>query len=298
MTTNLEEHLAAGMRQETRGIALTDDVLGRARRGYRRRAAVTRLGYGLGVVAVAGALAAGLVLNAPEEEKKAPSIAQQESPALRLANAATASNSTSYRIRFETKAWAETDGKRHPEGPPVVWEGAFDPNTATGYAKSPFEWGVTTELLINGTRYVGTEPRADGKLPPGEHEQYSLYGQYPGTHDRLAYSAAEMPVLNAAAPDPAGLLKALREANATVTEKPDGILSFSYATTADQGSQTFKGDVTLDGNGRIATMVVVATWETTIKKRLDKGEITMTTRFSDWGLPVTVERPARVQPVK
>ncbi|GIJ68057.1 hypothetical protein [Virgisporangium ochraceum] len=295
MTTDLEEHLAAGMRQETRGIALTDDVLGRARRGYRQRAAVTRLGYGLGVVAVAGALAAGLFVTAPEQTSDE-TVAQQ-SPALRLANAATASNSTSYRIRFETKARASSDGVQQPEGPPVVWEGAFDPNTATGYAKSSFEWGVTTELLIKGTRYVGTEPRADGKLPPGEHEQYSLYGQYPGTHDRLTYGAAEMPVLNAAAPDPAGLLKALREADATVTEKPDGTLTFSYATTADHGSQTFKGDVTLDGTGRIASMVVVATWETTIKKRLDKGEVMMTTTFSDWGLPVTVERPAKVQPV-
>jgi hypothetical protein len=297
MTTHLEEHLAAGMRQETRGIALTDDVLGRARRGYRRRAAVTRLGYGLGVVGVAGALAAGLVLDAPDRERKPPSIAQQESPALRLANAATASNSTSYRIRFESKGWAETDGTRHPEGPATVWEGAFDPNTRTGYARHTFEWGVMTELLINGTRYVGTEPRADGKRPPGEHEAYSLYSQYPGTHDRLVYGAAEMPVLNAAAPDPAGLLKALREANATVTEKPDGTLTFSYATATNEGSQTFTGDVTLDGNGRIASMVVTVAWESTVKKRLDKGEFVMTTTFSDWGLPVTVERPAKVQPV-
>jgi hypothetical protein len=56
--------------------------------------------------------------------------------------------------------------------------------------------------------------------------------------------------------------------------------------------------VTLDGSGRIEKLVVTATWETTVKNRLDRGEFVMTTTFSDWGLPVTVERPAKVQPAK
>jgi hypothetical protein len=182
------------------------------------------------------------------------------------------------------------------------WEQLTEAETAgmlgcsVGNVKSTASRGVTTELLINGTRYWGTEPRPDGRKPPGTHEEYSLYGQYKGRYEGLTYGASEDPVLGTVAPDPAGLLKALREAKATVTGKPDGTLGFTYSTTRDKDSQTFTGDVSLDANGRIAKMVVVALWETTIKNRLDRGEATMTTEFSDWGLPVTVERPARVIP--
>jgi hypothetical protein len=297
MTTNLEEHLAAGMRQEMRGVALTGDVLGRARRRYRRRAAMVRLGYGLGVVGVAGALVTGVALSggAPERtpDKAAP-ITRAESPALRLANAATASDGVSYRIKFTSQAWAIVDGKRSGPGEPTVTEGAFDPKTATGYARTPNEFGILTELLINGTRYQGTEPRPDGKPLTGDHEAFSVYGQHPGTFDRLDWGLSGNPVLGATAADPAELFKALRDANAVITENPDGTLHFRY--TRDES--VYDGDVTLDGNGRISRVAIAGTWESTIKGRLDKSEFVMTIEFSDYGLPVTVERPAKVVPFK
>jgi hypothetical protein len=60
----------------------------------------------------------------------------------------------------------------------------------------------------------------------------------------------------------------------------------------------YDGDVTLDGNGRISRVAIAGTWESTIKGRLDKSEFVMTIEFSDYGLPVTVERPAKVVPFK
>ncbi|GAA0935555.1 hypothetical protein [Virgisporangium aurantiacum] len=298
MTTNLEEHLAAGMRQEMRTVTLTDDVLGRARRRYRRRAAMVRLGYGLGVIGVAGALVAGLTLNGDSlnggTAEKAPPIARADTPALRLANAATASDGVSYRIRFTSRGWAIEDGKRTGPGTPTVTEGAFDPRTTTGYARTVVEYGIFTELLINGTRYQGTEPRPDGKTPTGDHEPYSVYGQHPGTFDRLDWGLYQMPVLGATAADPTALLKALRDADATITENPDGTLHFKYIN----GESVYNGDITLDGNGRIAKVAIAGTWESTIKGRLDKSESEMTIEFSDYGLPVTAERPAKVVPFK
>ena len=292
MTTNLEEHLAAGMRQEMRTVTLTEDVLGRARRRYRRRTAMLRLGYGLGVIGVAGALVAGVALSGGTPEK-APAVAET-SPALRLANAATASDGVSYRIRFTSQAWAIEDGKRTGPGTPTVTDGAFDPKTASGYARTAVEYGIFTELLINGTRYQGTEPRPGGKTPSGEHEPYSVYGQHPGTFDRLDWGLYQMPVLGATAADPTALLKALRDANATITENPDGTVHFSYTN----GESVYNGDITLDGNGRIAKVAIAGTWESTVKGRLDKSESEMTIEFSDYGLPVTVERPAKVVPFK
>lgn len=298
MSTNLEEQLVAGMRQEVQGVTLTNDVLGRARKRHGRRAALVRLGYGLGVIGVAGALVAGVTLNgAPADKPPAAADNPATSPALRLAGAATATDSTSYRITYGSKGSATRDGK--PAGSAVQpnWEGAFDPKTNTGYARQSLEHGVLTEILVNGTRYIGTEPRPDGVKPTGEHEAFSVYGQYPGTHDRLSFGLGAAGVVAATTPDPTGLLRALKEANATTTEKPDGTLHFRY-TVKDTATSVYDGDVTLDGNGRISKVVITGTWESSVKGFLDKGEFVMTLQLSDFGLPVTAERPAKVQPVK
>jgi hypothetical protein len=60
MNIRLEEDLAEGMRAYAGRLRLTGDVLGAAARRHRRRRAVRRSAYAAGVVALAGALAAGL----------------------------------------------------------------------------------------------------------------------------------------------------------------------------------------------------------------------------------------------
>jgi hypothetical protein len=304
MTTDLEDQLTAGMHQHVRDLTLTGDVLGRARRRYRRRSAVVRLGYGLGVIGVAGALAVGVtVASGGTDPGGAPPVAgdrpgaKAQPPALRLANAAAATNDTSYRITVSQGGSATRDGAPFGSSPmAVTWEGAFDPRTDTGYARSAFEWGVRTELVINGTRYVGTEPRADGAKPPGEHEAYSRYGQYPGTYDRLSLDDANS-VLGTSSPSPTSLLETLRKVDAGVTEKPDGTLHFEYALANNDGKSFLRGDVTIDA-GRITKIAITGTWESTVKRHLDQGEFSTTIEFADFGLPVTVERPADVVPVR
>jgi hypothetical protein len=176
-----------------------------------------------------------------------------------------------------------------------VCEGAFDPMTATGYVRCPQDDSVMVELLIDGTRYMGGEPPL-GALPPDKTpggEVYGRYGQYPGKHDRLSYGD---PVLGAAAPDPAALFKALQQANATVTQNPDGSYHFGYSTQTDQGSTSTAGDVVLNADGRIAKVTVDGTWQSTVKGRLDTGTFHTTVELSDYGLAVHVDRPADVVP--
>ena len=61
MSINLEEQLAAGMREHISDLAVDGGaVLGRATRRHRRRTAVIRTAYALGVAGLAGVLAVGL----------------------------------------------------------------------------------------------------------------------------------------------------------------------------------------------------------------------------------------------
>ncbi|GAA4257017.1 hypothetical protein [Dactylosporangium darangshiense] len=292
MTTDLEEQLSAGMREHTAGLALSGDVLGRATRNHRRRAATVRAGYALGVAGLAGVLAAGLTLgggggaNDPAPKAAPPSVAQAQTPSLRLAAAAAASDDISYRIRLSSGAKGAQ---------PLVYEGAFDPRTDTGYLRSTQEAGVLTELLIDGTRYIGTE-RIPGHEPEGEHERYGRYAQYPGRYDRLSYDLSEQAVLGSTTADPASLFRALQAANATISQNPDGTLHFRIVQQSATDKIVQDGDVTLDANGRIARIAIAGTWESTAKGRLDKGEFTTTLELSDYGLAVTAQRPADVVP--
>jgi hypothetical protein len=285
MNTDLEERLSESMHHTVDGIALTSDVLGRATRRHQRRTTTIRIGYALGAAGLAGVLAAGLALGngaTPRQDAgKAPAV-QAQPASLRLVNAAAASDNISYRIRLKTG---------------LTYEGAFDPRTATGYVRAPQDDSVMTELLIDGTRYVGGE-RPLGKLPSdkGPGETYGRYGQYPGKYDRLSLYGGSDTVLGAAAPDPAALFKALRKANAATTENPDGTLHFEYATKSKDGSSTTSGDVTINADGRIAKVALAEKWQSTAKGRLDTGTVTATLELFDYGLKVTVERPTDVVP--
>jgi hypothetical protein len=283
MTTDLEEQLTAGMREQVTGTAMSADVLGQATRRFRRRAATVRVGYALGVAGLAGALAAGLTLGGTSQPGggKAP-IVQAQPASVRLVNAVKASGAISYRVRLTTDYF--------------TFEGAFDPRTATGYVRSANDAGILTELLIDGTRYIGTEPPAKGPKPTGEHEAYGRYGRYPGKYDRLSYGGEGGPVLGAAAPDPAGLLEALAKVDAVVTDKGDGTLRFEYTQRTKDGSTFTSGVVALDGAGRIAKVAIGGTWESTAKGSRQAGKFTTTTELSDYGVAVKVERPTDVVP--
>jgi hypothetical protein len=299
MTTDLEEQLRAGMRQEVAGITPSGDVLGAATRRYRRRAAAVRLGYAMGVAGLAGAVAVALTggVGAPgQPDTGGPSAAQPLPASRKLANAAAASDNISYRVRLTISATAATDGAPSGGGVSEQYEGAFDPRTATGYTRTTTEAGVITELLIDGTRYIGTEPLPHGRSPAGTHETYGRYGQYQGKYDRLSFGLSAHPVLGATTADPPTLLKALQQVNATTSENPDGTLHFQYRQESTDGVTVTSGDVTLDADGRIAKVTLTGSWQSTVKGRLDTGDYTMSLELSDYGTVVTVTRPTEVVP--
>ncbi|GAA4569374.1 hypothetical protein GCM10023176_25810 [Micromonospora coerulea] len=266
-------------------------LLDRGRQARRRRTttmvSATCALVALGV-ATAAIVAAMPTSGRPGVTAEASSRPEPASPAMELVSAVTASQNISYRMRLINSG---------PQG--LTYEGAFDPKTATGYVRVPQDDSVMTELLINGTRYIGGE-RPLGKLPAdkGRGETYGRYGQYPGTYDRLSLYGDGSSVLGAAAPDPAALFTALKSANATISENPDGTLHFGYTTSEEKGSTTTSGDVTLDGNGRIAKVALTGTWQSTAKGRLDKGTFASTLELYDYGVAVKVKRPADVVMVK
>ncbi|MBF9129718.1 hypothetical protein I0C86_12225 [Plantactinospora sp. S1510] len=290
MTTDIEEQLIAGMHQETAGVTLTSDVVGAARRRHQRRTVLLRATYAMGVLGLAGVTAAVLTVGGngqPGPTAGPPPATSAAAPQLKLVAAVAASENISYRMRLATGDQSGRVG--------LTYEGAFDPGTRTGYVRSPQDDSVMTELLINGTRYIGGEPPL-GELPPdkGPGEKYGRYGQYPGKHDRLSLYGDADTVLGAASPDPAALFAALKSANATISETPDGRLHFEYATQSRDGSTTTSGDVTRDAEGRIGKVALTGTWQSTAKGRLDTGTFTATLELFDYGVEVKVERPTDV----
>ncbi|MGS2615600.1 hypothetical protein ACVCAH_13910 [Micromonospora sp. LZ34] len=265
-------------------------LLDRGRRSRRRRT-TTMVSATCALLAL-GVASAATVATMPESGRPAGTAQEAPRPApaspqMKLVAAVTASENISYRMRL-----TYTDGG-------LTYEGAFDPRTATGYVRAPQDDSVMTELLINGTRYEGAE-RPLGKLlaDKGPGETYGRYGQYPGKYDRLSLYDDFNGVLRAAAPDPAALLKAMKGANATISENPDGTLHFEYATQYRDGSTSTSGDITLDADGRIAKVVLSSTWQSTAKGRLDTGTANATLEIFDYGVQVTVKRPTDVVMVK
>ncbi|GAA2395721.1 hypothetical protein [Dactylosporangium salmoneum] len=283
MTTDLEARLTESMHHRVDGLVLTDDVLARATTRHRRRTNLIRAG----AVAVAIAVAVGGIGAVGPHGKPRPQQAQQQAqpPKLRLAAAARASEDISYRIKLQA-------GTR-------TCEGAFDPRTNTGYVRCPQDDSVMTELLVNGTRYVGGEPPLT-PLPPDktDGEQYGRYGRESGTYDRLSLYAPNGSVLGAVSPDPAALFDALQREGAAVTANPDGTLHFQYSLSETSGSSDVAGDVTLDADGRIAKVAMSIHWQSTAKGRLDQGTYPVVLELSGYGEPVTVAVPTDVFPAR
>ncbi|MFF0315494.1 hypothetical protein ACFYPH_12715 [Micromonospora sp. NPDC005252] len=290
---NIDDRLAHGLHDMVDGEPYSAPDVGalieQGRRGRRRRATAL-VGTTCALLALGVGTAVTVTNSPPERPGVTAEAARPESvsPAMRLVSAATASENISYRMRLTNSG---------PGG--LTYEGAFDPRTATGYVRVPQDDSVLTELLINGTRYEGGE-RPLSELPPdkGPGETYGRYGQYPGTYDRLSLQGDGNAVLGAAQPDPAALFAALKSADATVTENPDGTLHFTYTTTDRDGSSSTAGDVTLDRDGRIATVALTATWQSTAKGRLDRGTVSSKLDLFDYGVEVTVKRPTDVVMIK
>jgi hypothetical protein len=154
MTTFIEEQLTEGMRERVADITITTDLVGRTLHAQRRRTAVTRTAYAVGVVGVVGALAAGVLTSGgiePAATPSRPSVAGTESPQLQLAAAVAASRGISYRVK-NTIIW-----RSQPGSPPMVITGAFDPATTTGYLRFASGDGKawSEERLVDGDLYTG-----------------------------------------------------------------------------------------------------------------------------------------------
>jgi hypothetical protein len=310
MTTHLEDQLVAGMRDQAAGLTLTRDVLGAATRRHRRRTVLHRTAYAAGVVGVAGALTAALTVGAgtsgggtsspgPVAGKPAPAASPQ-SPQLRLAAAAAASENISYRVKVTTTSLNEPPPKGElPEPVSERWvtKGAFDPATATGYLESPYKGqlrpaivaGFEHERLINGVRYVGARDGADpdnGKI---------VWSREKEKQDHLDYDMAMGGGMGASA-SPAGLLRMLRQAGATVTEKADGVYHFEVSVANPSGdiiADRLVGEVTVGADDRIATVAYDRT-SRMARSRDFTYHLKVVIELSGYGLPVKVEPPTHV----
>ena len=290
MKTDLEERLIESMHQRVDGLALSGDVLSRATSRHRRRTTMIRAGYGLGVAGLAGVLAAGLTVDSggtPSRPAANPPVVQIVPAAMKLEQAAKASDNVSYRLRLKS-------GPVSGPGSQTT-EGVFDPRTVTGYLHTPQEESVLTELLIKGTRYVGGEPLPGGPPPDWHGEKFSRYGQYPGKHDSFLYWSTDA-VLVKAGPDPGSLNKALKEVDATTSENPDGTLHFEYGRSDKDGWSKSSGDVTLNGDGRIAKVSVSSTAQYKGKGKIHNSRSVATLELFDYGVKVNVKRPTDVVP--
>jgi len=277
MTSDLERELIAGMRQEVAGVALATDVLGQARRRHQRRAVVQRVMCTAGVVGMAGAVAAVMVAGNGEQPGSGtsrPPGAAVDSPHLQLAAAIAASENISFKVKT-TAAAQKGDGKTNQPRYEYITDGAFDPATVTGFMRSAD--GSIDVRLINGVKYSKNLPSS------------SQYLQFKGTFDRLGDDRVHGELSSSV--DSKRLFQALRQTDAKITEVGAARYHFEATTKEDRGVVTFVGDVTLNADKRVAT--VVYDWTSTSSQGIFVT-FKVTLEFSGYGVPVTVERPTDV----
>ncbi|MFC4016460.1 hypothetical protein ACFOW4_00640 [Micromonospora sp. GCM10011542] len=288
MTNDIEEQLTMGMRQEVAGVEFRTDVLDAATRRNGRRVAARRGAYALGVVGLAGVLAAAVTVNGPGPTapgaNPAP-VASADSPRLQLASAITASQNISYRLKI-------TAGDRDD---PDAWgsaEGAWDPAAATGWLTSTEPGGAAYhQRLIDGKLYLGSTGTKTWKQEPGNGN--FEYGDVLGG-------------ASGASADPQELFKALREVQAKITRT--GATSYHFESTRPfddeyaTGTRGLVGDVTLDSDRRIAKVTYLSTYKGRVKPgvKSPKSGVSfdssqrLTLELSDYGTPVRVEKPTDV----
>lgn len=308
MRIELERELSAGMREHATGLAFGRDVLAAATRRHRRRTALRRTAYATGMVGVVGALAAVVTVGggapvggggAPAPVAVGPRTTASDTPQLRLAAAAAASQNVSYRLRITTTSRdvaARPGELPPPEVDTWVTEGAFDPATATGYWNSPWEGrlrpsvasGWWAEKLVGGVRYVAG---IDGRDRTG---RTIAWMREEGRYDHLDLDTAMGGGVGASA-SPEELFRMLGQAGATVRETSPGVYHFELALTKPSRkvlADRFVGEVRVGADHRIARISYDRT------SRPVRGDnifrLTVVIEFSDYGLPVNVQPPAQL----
>ncbi|WP_027345953.1 hypothetical protein [Hamadaea tsunoensis] len=280
MTNLIEEQLTAGMREHVEGLAPDRDLVGQVVRAQHRRTTITRTAYAVGVVGLAGAMAAGVLTAnggpAAHPQGRSDTPAAAGTPQLRLAAAVVASRRTSYRVKNVITA------RDLPGHPTMVVEGAFDPATATGYLRAPFDNGATwyEERLVQGDLYTADGRR--GEPIVWRHDE--------GKHTGLSYDP-KTGILGISA-DPQDLLDSLSRADATITQTgPDTyhfVVELRTREGLSRGSMT--GDVTVGPGQRISKVVYTATVKSTTNPA-DVGRFDATLELSGYGDGIFVSRP-------
>jgi hypothetical protein len=271
---DIEEQLAAGMREQAAGLTLRTDVVDAAARRYRRRTMFQRCAYAAGVIGLAGALAGAVALGG--SGSPAPPAAGAD---LRLASALAASESISYRVKVTTNSITT------PDAPAMTTDGAFDPATDTGWLRTPYTEGPgwSEERLIEGVRYAG-----DAGI-----DRVVRWKRYPGKQEGLNYDGWLDGALSGSA-SPDDLFKALRQAGATVTETDTGAYHFKV-TVKDLpegwASDVIEGDIRLDADQRVARVEYERAVEYNVKGRIDSAKWMITMQLSGYGTAVKVEEP-------
>jgi hypothetical protein len=232
------------------------------------------------VVAVVGASFAVLTLGAitavavtPSSTPNRPNVeAEASSPRLELASAITATENISYQVKV-------TSGSKDNPGNLDITEGAFDPETATGYLNSPYPGGVYYERLVDGVRFVGATGAG--------------WKQYPGKHNRLAYDRVLNGALGATA-DPGQLLQVLKSKGSITQTAPN---TYQFKVTSDEHT-ALTGEVTVDTSNRVERITYERTTTVTKDGKSATSHDQVTLALSAYGTPVKVQRPTDAVIVK
>lgn len=294
MTNFIEEQLTEGMRERVAGIAVTGDLVGRTLRAQRRRTMVTRTAYAVGVIGLAGALTAGVLTTGgfgPAGSRDRPPAAGAEAPQVRLAAAISASRGISYRVK-NTITW-----RSQPGSPPMVVTGVFDPVTATGYVRfaSGDQAPWWEERLVDGDLYTADlghprpAPTPNQFKPAPSPDQLVDWSHDPGKkYTSLPYDPK--PGVLAVSADPQQLFDTLAQSGAKISQTGPDTYHFEVAIPPRAGLIDGKvvGDVTVGSDHRVAKVV----YEATLRSATETAVVDETLELSDYGRPVTVERPA------
>jgi hypothetical protein len=257
----------------------TQRLLERGRRARHRRT-VARAGMSLAVLAF-GTVATVAIAATPAAHTDRPGVtAEAVSPQMELAAAISNSRNISFKVKATTTL-QKSDGRLATPSATYITQGAFDPATRTGYLRAAD--GSFESRLIKGVKYTSNGDQ---------------FVQQKGTYDWLDYDAHVLNGALSGSADSEHLFKVLRQAEAKITKT--GTYHFDATTqSADSlASYTtrFVGDVTLNASKRVAKVTYGWTLAGTMKQggKVFNRNVKVTLEFSDYGTPVTVERPANV----
>jgi hypothetical protein len=259
----------------------TQRLLERGRRARHRRTAA-RVGTALAVLAF-GSVAAVAIATTPAVHTNRPGVtAEAVSPQMELAAAISNSENISFKVKA-TSTLQKSDGTYTTPSATYITQGAFDPATLTGYLRAAD--GSFESRLINGVKYTSNGDQ---------------FVQQKGIYDWLDYDAHVLDGALSGSADSKHLFKVLRQAEAKITRTGAGTYHFDATTQSTDSlasyATRFGGDITLNASKRVAK--VAYGWTLTGKMKqggnVFNRNVKVTLEFSDYGTPVTIERPANV----